>query len=55
MWLLRHPNNKCHYDNTQDGLTKSEIDRLARKNKRQLSDTQDIAVPSNKRIIFIMR
>ena len=47
----------CGYfnSNTQDELTKFEIGRLARKNKRQVSDMQDIAVPSSKRIVFIMR
>ena len=47
----------CGYfnSNTQDELTKFEIGRLARKNKRQVSDMQDIAVPSSKRIVFIIR
>ena len=43
-----------YFDNTQNELTKFKVSRLARKNKRQVSDMQDIAVPSSKRIIFIM-
>ena len=44
-----------YFDNTQNELTKFKVSRLARKNKRQVSDMQDIAVPSSKRIVFIMR
>ena len=43
-----------YFDNTQNELPKFKVSRLARKNKRQVSDMQDIAVPSSKRIIFIM-
>ena len=43
-----------YFDNTQNELTKFKVSRLAGKNKRQVSDMQDIAVPSSKRIIFIM-